>query len=145
MQEITSGTDRRSCLERLIEQPSVQHTILILIVFNAIILGMQTSDHVVAHWGQILHLLDGIILAVFVAEIIARIYVHRASFFRDPWSLFDFTVVAIALVPASGPFSILRALRVLRVMRMVTMVPSMRRVVSALLSAIPVWARSRLC
>ncbi|PKL96921.1 MAG: ion transporter, partial [Gammaproteobacteria bacterium HGW-Gammaproteobacteria-9] len=47
------------------------------------------------------------------------------------------TVVAIALVPASGPFSVLRALRVLRVMRMVTMVPSMRRVVGALLSAIP--------
>ncbi|MCQ4187871.1 ion transporter, partial [Klebsiella pneumoniae] len=51
--------------------------------------------------------------------------------------LFDFTVVAIALVPASGPFSVLRALRVLLVMRMVTMVPSMRRVVGALLSAIP--------
>jgi len=86
--------------------------------------------------GQLV-LLDSLILAVFVAEIAARIYVHRAAFFRDPWSLFDFSVVAIALVPASGPFSILRALRVLRVMRMVTMVPSMRRVVGALLSAIP--------
>ncbi|TLX54436.1 ion transporter [Stutzerimonas nosocomialis] len=137
MQVVKPDTGTRSRLGQFIECPAVQRTILLLIVINAVILGMQTSASVVDRWGGMLHLLDTIILAVFVAEITARIYVHRAGFFRDPWSLFDFAVVAIALVPASGQLSILRALRVLRVMRMVTMVPSMRRVVSALLSAIP--------
>jgi voltage-gated sodium channel len=51
--------------------------------------------------------------------------------------VFDFAVVAIALVPATGPLAVLRALRVLRVLRMLTIVPSMRRVVGALLSAVP--------
>jgi len=87
--------------------------------------------------GWLLKTLDGAILAVFVVEIAARIYAHRAAFWRDPWSVFDFAVVAIALVPASGPFAVLRALRVLRVLRLLTMVPSMRRVVGALLAAIP--------
>lgn len=137
MQLATSDTRSKSRLEQFIERPAVQRTILLLIVINAVILGMQTSASVMARWGDVLVLLDTIILAVFVAEITARIYVHRAAFFRDPWSLFDFAVVAIALVPASGQLSVLRALRVLRVMRVVTMVPSMRRVVSALLSAIP--------
>ncbi|TLX60610.1 ion transporter [Stutzerimonas nosocomialis] len=137
MQVVKPDTGTRSRLGQFIERLAVQRTILLLIVINAVILGMQTSASVVDRWGGMLHLLDTIILAVFVAEITARIYVHRAGFFRDPWSLFDFAVVAIALVPASGQLSILRALRVLRVMRMVTMVPSMRRVVSALLSAIP--------
>ena len=137
MQLATSDTRSKGRLEQFIERPAVQRTILLLIVINAVILGMQTSASVMARWGEMLVLLDTIILAVFVAEITARIYVHRAAFFRDPWSLFDFAVVAIALVPASGQLSVLRALRVLRVMRMVTMVPSMRRVVSALLSAIP--------
>lgn len=137
MQLATSDTRSKGRLEQFIERPAVQRTILLLIVINAVILGMQTSASVMARWGDVLVLLDTIILAVFVAEITARIYVHRAGFFRDPWSLFDFAVVAIALVPASGQLSVLRALRVLRVMRMVTMVPSMRRVVSALLSAIP--------
>jgi voltage-gated sodium channel len=82
-------------------------------------------------------LIDKGILAVFVVELALRMYVHRLAFWRDPWSLFDFAVVAIALVPASGPFAVLRALRVLRVLRMLTIVPSMRRVVGALLSAIP--------
>ncbi len=137
MQETPVETSTRSRLKQLIERPAVQRSILLLIVINAAILGMQTSPSLVASWGELLSVLDMLILGVFVVEIAARIYVHRAAFFRDPWSLFDFTVVAIALVPASGPFSVLRALRVLRVMRMVTMVPSMRRVVGALLSAIP--------
>jgi len=63
--------------------------------------------------------------------------VHRTRFFRDPWSVFDFLVVAIALVPASGQLAVLRALRVLRVLRILTIVPSMRRVVGGLLAAIP--------
>jgi voltage-gated sodium channel len=137
MQATPVETSTRSRLKQLIERPAVQRGILLLIVINAAILGMQTSPSLVASWGEFLRVLDMLILGVFVVEIAARIYVHRAAFFRDPWSLFDFTVVAIALVPASGPFSVLRALRVLRVMRMVTMVPSMRRVVGALLSAIP--------
>ncbi len=137
MQVTRPETNARSRLEQLIERPLVQRSILLLIVINAAILGMQTSPSLVASWGELLRVVDVLILGVFVVEIAARIYVHRAAFFRDPWSLFDFTVVAIALVPASGPFSVLRALRVLRVMRMVTMVPSMRRVVGALLSAIP--------
>jgi len=81
--------------------------------------------------------LDQAILAVFVLEIAARLYVNRQAFWRDPWSVFDFIVVAIALVPAAGSFAVLRALRVLRVLRLLSMVPSMRKVVGALLSAIP--------
>ncbi|TNF90370.1 MAG: ion transporter, partial [Gammaproteobacteria bacterium] len=69
--------------------------------------------------------------------ILLRIFAHRLAFFRDPWSIFDFIVVGIALVPASGPFAVLRALRVLRVLRILTIVPSMRRVVGALLASIP--------
>ena len=65
----------------------------------------------------------------FVAELVARIAVRRAAFFRDPWSLFDLFVVAIALIPATDSLSVLRALRVLRVLRLVTAIPSLRRVV----------------
>lgn len=114
-----------------------QRTILTLIVINAVILGLETSPSVMQAAGPWILLLDKGILAVFVVELALRMYVHRLAFWRDPWSLFDFAVVAIALVPASGPFAVLRALRVLRVLRMLTIVPSMRRVVGALLSAIP--------
>ncbi|TNF57294.1 MAG: ion transporter, partial [Burkholderiales bacterium] len=115
----------------------VQHLILTLIVINAVILGLETSPTVMAQAGDLLRSIDRALLAVFVLELALRLYAHRGAFFKDPWSVFDLIVVGIALVPASGPFAVLRALRVLRVLRVLTIVPSMRRVVGALLSAIP--------
>ena len=127
----------RESSRRFIENPRVQHAIIVLILINAVLLGLETSPRVMQAAGDIILALDRLILAIFVIEIAIRLYVHRAAFWKDPWSLFDFSVVAIALIPASGPFAVLRALRVLRVLRLLTMVPSMRRVVGALLAAIP--------
>ncbi|MFZ9039811.1 MAG: ion transporter [Gammaproteobacteria bacterium] len=120
-----------------VELPRVQRAIMALIIINAIILGLETVPSVMASYGEILLTIDKIILGVFVIEILLRIIAHRLRFFRDPWSIFDFAVVGIALVPSSGPFAVLRALRVLRVLRILTIVPSMRRVVGALLDSIP--------
>ncbi len=127
----------RARLRSFIENSRVQHGILALILINAVTLGLETSPSVMAATGGALLILDKAILTVFVIEIAIRLYVNRLAFFRDPWSLFDFTVVGIALMPATGPLSVLRALRVLRVLRVITIVPSMRRVVGALISAIP--------
>ena len=81
--------------------------------------------------------LDKIILTVFVIEILLRIYAFGADFWRDPWSIFDFLVVGITLIPATGNLSVLRSFRILRALRIISGVPSMRRVVSGLLGALP--------
>ena len=127
----------RDRLRVFIESTLVQNGIIWLILINAVLLGLETWPDAMQAAGSLIRFLDHLILAVFVLEIGIRIYVHRAGFWRDPWSLFDFSVVAIALVPASGPFAVLRTLRVLRVLRLLSSVPSMRRVVGALLAAIP--------
>ena len=132
-----SSRSWRQAAQAWLDTPIFQRTILALIVINAVILGLETSTSVMQAAGRWILLIDQIILAVFVAELSLRLFVHRLAFWRDPWSVFDFSVVAIALVPATGPLAVLRALRVLRVLRMLTIVPSMRRVVGALLSAIP--------
>ena len=127
----------RARLTTFIENPLTQRVILALILINAVTLGLETSPAIMAVHGQLILALDKAILGVFVLEIALRLYVHRLRFFRDPWSVFDFLVVGIALLPATGQLSVLRALRVLRVLRILTIVPSMRRVVGALLGAIP--------
>ena len=132
-----SSRSWRQAAQAWLDTPIFQRTILALIVINAVILGLETSTSVMQAAGRWILLIDQIILAVFVAELSLRLFVHRLAFWHDPWSVFDFSVVAIALVPATGPLAVLRALRVLRVLRMLTIVPSMRRVVGALLSAIP--------
>jgi voltage-gated sodium channel len=127
----------RQRLKARLEMPLVQRGLIALILVNAVILGLETSPTAMASWGPWLVATDKAILAVFVVEIALRLIVHRLSFFRDPWSVFDFAVVAVALIPASGPLAVLRALRVLRVLRLITLAPSMKRVVGGLLSALP--------
>ena len=127
----------RARIQQLIDGSRFQNFIVTLIVINAIILGMETSDYVMTRFGDYLTAADALILKVFVIEILLRIYVYRWRFFTQPWSVFDFAVVTIALVPASEAYSALRALRVLRVLRLVSVVPTMRRVIEGLLSAIP--------
>ncbi len=124
-------------LKQIVTDPRTERLVITLIVINAITLGLETSPAVVERFGSLLTLLDRILLSAFVAELAARILVHRAAFFRDPWSLFDFAVVAIALVPATGSLSVLRALRILRVLRLVTAVPSLRKVTAGLIGALP--------
>lgn len=135
--EVIPSASWRTRLGAWVESPRIQRLLIGLIVVNALILGMETSAGLMARWGDLLVAIDHVILAIFVVEIAVRIAAHGGRFFRDPWSVFDFVVVAIALVPAAGPFAVLRALRVLRVLRLLTMVPNMRRVVGGLLAAIP--------
>ncbi len=127
----------RGPLARHVESPLMQVVLIALILVNAVILGLETSQAIMARWGAMLSAADRVILGLFVVEIGVRLAVWRGSFFRDPWSVFDFIVVSIALVPATGPLAALRALRVLRVLRLISIVPSMRRVAGGLLAAIP--------
>ncbi|MGM0584468.1 MAG: ion transporter [Pseudomonadota bacterium] len=127
----------RDRLRRLVDSPRFERVIIALIALNAVTLGLETSERAMAAAGPALVALDRAILAVFVAELALRLFVRRAAFFRDPWRIFDLLVVGVALVPAAGSLSVLRAFRVLRALRLLGVVPSMRRVVEALLRALP--------
>ena len=131
------GAAWRNQLTRWVEGSRAEKFIVVLIIVNAITLGLETSTTVMRNAGGLISVLDSIILTIFVIEITLRIVGRGTEFFKDPWSIFDFTVVAIALIPAGSDYAVLRALRVLRVLRLLSMVPQMRRVVSALLAAIP--------
>ena len=123
--------------QKILESRTFEWTITALILVNAVILGLESSPSMMAAWGPLLTGLDKALLAVFVVELGLKLLIYRQKFFQSAWNLFDFTIIAIALVPASGPLSVLRALRVLRVLRLITIIPSLRRVVGAMLSALP--------
>ncbi len=127
----------RSRLSSLVNHPRFEQAIVALIVVNAITLGLETSPWWYSRFGSVLMLADRIILGIFVAEIAARMIVDFRGFWRDPWRIFDFLIVSVALMPATGAFSVLRAFRILRVLRLVSSIKAIRRVVTGLLAAIP--------
>jgi len=124
-------------IHTLVESSRFQNFIMGLIVLNGITMGLETSKSLALEYGTFFTLLNTFVISVFTIEIILRIFVYKKSFFKDPWSIFDFSIVAVSLVPASGGFEIFRILRVLRLFRLITVVPQMRKIIVALLSVIP--------
>jgi len=124
-------------IKNIVQSKLFQNFIISIIVLNGVTMGLETSKSFMDSYGSIINVFDKIVITIFTIEIIMRIYVHRLSFFKDGWSLFDFFIVAISLVPSSAGFEILRILRVLRLFRLITVVPQMRKIVIALVSVIP--------
>lgn len=120
-----------------IESARAQRLIIAVIIANAITLGLETSPTIMDSAGGLLHALDRAFLTVFVVEIALKLYARGGRFFTDPWNVFDFVIVGIALIPGSGALAVLRSLRVLRVLRLVSALPRLRFIIEALLSAIP--------
>jgi voltage-gated sodium channel len=131
----------REKVKQFVEKNSIQNFIIALIIFNSITIGMETSSAIMNSFGNILLLIDKIILAIFVLEILLKLYAYGFGFFKSGWNVFDFSIVAIALLPASGVFAVLRSLRIFRSLRLIKNVPKLRFIVESLFHSLPslVW------
>ncbi len=124
-------------LTALVESRGFNTFITAVIAVNAIVLGLETSPRAMAMAGPLLLAIDTAALWVFTIEIGLKLWAYRGSYFRNGWNVFDFVIVAIAWLPATGALSVLRALRIMRVLRLLSVVPQMRAVVGALFHALP--------
>ncbi|UPH72388.1 ion transporter [Abyssibius alkaniclasticus] len=120
-----------------VDSPAIRYGILALIVFNAITLGLSTSDVVRDNLGGALRFIDSAVIVVFVLEMVLKLYAYGWRFFRNAWNIFDLSIVVIAVLPSTAGLSVLRALRVIRAMRILSVVPQLRSVIRALLEALP--------
>ena len=127
----------QNSLKNFIESRFINIFITLVILINAITLGLETSEELVSKIGNMLIYVDKIALSIFVIELLIKLFVYRLSFFKSGWNVFDFIIVTIALIPTSGPLSILRAFRIFRALRLLSMVPSMKKVIQAMFYAIP--------
>ncbi len=127
----------RSAALRLVEQERFTQFVMVVVIINAITLGLETWPLAMENFGGFLLILDRIALSIFVVEIGLKLFAYRLRFFRSGWNVFDFVIVGIALIPSAGAFSVLRTMRILRALRLLSVVPQMRAVVGALLGAVP--------
>lgn len=119
------------------ESSRFQNFIMGIIVLNGITMGFEVSSYYREEYNRFFEWFNFTVVVIFTIEIMMRIAVHKKAFFKDPWSIFDFIIVTISLVPAGAGFEIFRVLRVLRLFRLISVVPQMRKIVSALLKVIP--------
>jgi voltage-gated sodium channel len=127
--------------QRIVATRGFEYFIVVLIVLNAAILGLETSDGIMAQYGAWLLLGNHVVLGVFVLEVVIKLVAVAPRFrlyFGNGWNLFDFNVVVFSLIPAAGEFAMIaRLARLLRVARLVSTIPELRLIVSTLVRSIP--------
>ena len=126
---------------RIVSSRWFQNGALAVIVANAVLIGVETYPALWDRYGGAFNVLNAAVQAIFVVEIAVRLLafgprVHR--FFLDGWNVFDFTIVALSLLPVAGPFAtVARLARLLRALRVVSALPELRLIVATMLRSIP--------
>ncbi|MDH5393126.1 MAG: ion transporter [Gammaproteobacteria bacterium] len=127
--------------QRVVNHAFFDYSIIALILINAVILGLETSPDIMRLYGQQLEFSSGVILALFILEALLKMLAvmpRLSLYFKDGWNLFDFSVIVLSLLPATGELAMVaRLARLLRVMRLISTIPELRLIVSTLIRSLP--------
>ncbi len=127
----------RDTLARFVDHPLSQRFIVLVLLLNAVTLGLDTSDEVMAKYGPLIDQINAVIPYIFVVEVGLRFVAYGSRFFREAWNIFDVIIISVSFLPSGSAFSALRALRILRVLHVISLVPRMRHVVAAMIRSLP--------
>ena len=118
-----------------------RHGVTLAITVNAVVIGLDTSIALAARFGSAFELASQAFLAIFVVEALIKMaaaWPRLRDYFGDGWNLFDFTVIAVSLVPGTGGLATLaRLFRLFRVLRLVSAQPELQLIVSPLIRSVP--------
>ena len=123
----------RMRLNKIVNSSIFNNCIMVVIVINCILLGVETF-----YKSKLITLIDNIILAIYIVEIFMRFFGRDSlkSYLKDGWNYFDIMVVLVSFAPSSGPFATLRIFRVLRVLRTLRVFPELRLISMVLIKSI---------
>jgi voltage-gated sodium channel len=126
-------------LQSIVDSDVFKSSMILIILLAAVVVGLETDSGIMEEHGALLHLIDKVILVLFVVELVIRLGAcgpRYGDFFKNGWNVFDFIIVAICLLPLQSEFAaVLRLARVLRLMRLITALPRLQLLVGALLKS----------
>ncbi|MFM9049086.1 MAG: ion transporter [Actinomycetota bacterium] len=139
MAEVT--VQREGRLARLVDSDPFNLVIAGVIIFNAVVLGLETFPAMVDSYGGTLVLLNNICYGIFVVELILRFasYGRRPQdFFRNGWNVFDLIIIGGVWIPGVREnVTVLRLLRLARVARLLRFLPDARVLLSTVVRSLP--------
>lgn len=128
--------DKRK-LTKLVESRKFDFFIMSIILADAVILGLMTSDYVDFYMDKGMFLLDRLFMGIFIVEMLMKIYVYRKDFFKNGWNVFDFIIVAVSSVPFASAFIVLRTFRVFRLLKYLDRFPTLNEMVEIFIKLLP--------
>lgn len=133
---------KRNYLKEIVESKIFSNGILILIIVNAISLGIETFP-LSATAEKSLQIFNYVCTGIFIVEIILKIIVFKKGFFREGWNIFDAIIIGLSLMSEISFFSAARTLRIfrifraLRVIRVIPRIKELQNVIHAMMRALP--------
>ena len=76
-------------------------------------------------------------MAIFIIEMIMKIFAFGKKFFKSGWNVFDFAVIAISSVPFASWFIIFRTFRLFRLLRYVNKFTRLKQMINTFLALLP--------
>ncbi len=121
------------------ESKVFQYTVLLIIIFNAFTIGLNTYE-----LGEISRILikylDYLITIFFVIEITIRFIGEpkKSNFLKNGWNIFDTIIVLVSLIPIpnNSSFLLFRLLRVFRVLRVISVIPELKLIIESLIGSL---------
>lgn len=133
--------DRTGRLARLVDSDAFNLSIAVVIVINAVVLGLDTFPELADNYGSLLMGINQVLYFVYVAELILRFASygrHPQDFFRSGWNIFDLIVIGAVLIPGvADNTQLLRILRLARIARLLRFLPDARMLLATILRSIP--------
>lgn len=130
-----------NALTRLVESASFNRFVTAIILFAAVLVGLETYPPLMERYGPMLYPLNNLVLAIFALEVLLRmgaLWPRPLRYFRYGWNIFDFLIVVGSLLPGLGAYApAMRLLRLLRVLRLIRTLPDLQIILGALLRSIP--------
>jgi voltage-gated sodium channel len=134
-------------IRRLVESERFNAFILIAIVINSLLIGVQTYDDT----PEFVHYIQLVTLVIFFVEIILRWMARESSrvYFADLWNYFDIAIFGFGIIPEiiavlspavesdqNSIWATLRILRIVQLTRSIRAVDELRMLVAVLLKSI---------
>ena len=124
-------------IKKMVESKRFDLFIMSLICLDAIVFGLMTSEHFNNYFGNVLFVLDRMCMAIFMIEMLLKLFVYSYKFFHSRWNVFDFIVITISSFSFASYFIVLRTFRLFRLLKYINKFSKLKRILSIFATLLP--------
>ena len=132
--------DERSKARKVVEDTNFDYLIMFLICMDAVVLGLLTVGFADVNFVTTLFLLDRLCMAIFIVEMLIKMYAYGPRFFKSGWNVFDLVVITVSSLPVASCLIVLRTFRLFRLLRYVNRFKPMKNIINIFLMILPNFA-----
>lgn len=134
---VTDIAQEREKARKVVEDHNFDALIMFLICLDAVALGLLTLDFQDFYLVRTLFLLDRLCMAIFVVEMLMKMYAYGPKFFKSGWNIFDLTVVTVSLIPIASNLIVMRTFRLFRLLHCVHRCKNMQSITNIMIAIVP--------